>query len=196
MMNHFNHHFIFWLVTSLLKKLGSWGIVGMVLSAFSIIFYLTKIPELTTLTQATQTKLQAITVKTKIDPEVEITAKQEVLQDIDTFYDRFPSAVKLPETLSKINKLASNQNLALNNGDYKFNKIKQTTSLKQHTLTKYEIVLPVTGQYPKIRIFIENVLDNIPALALADIQLTRENTLSTGIEAKLVFILFVKGESW
>jgi len=195
-MDYLNLHYIQWLSSSLLKKLGSWGILGVLLSVFSIIFYVSKTPELVTLTETAQSRLEALKTQNEMRPEVKIPSQQNILEEINIFYERFPNAVELPKILSEINNLAEKQKLALNSGDYKFNKLKQTTSLRQHALTKYEIVLPVQGDYPKIRAFIASTLEDIPAIALSDLEITRESTLDANVEAKLVFVLFVKGELW
>jgi hypothetical protein len=87
----------------------------------------------------------------------------------------------------------SNQHkIALNSGDYKFNKVIEKNELGDKKLTKYEVILPIKGQYPQIRGFINAVLQQIPSLALLDMQLRRENSVNPTIDAKLVFIIFVK----
>ena len=61
---------------------------------------------------------------------------------------------------------------------------------------RYEIVLPLVGKYTQVHQFIQHVLQEIPALALSDLQIKRENSLSPTVEANLVFVLFLKGDSW
>ncbi|PPD18607.1 MAG: hypothetical protein CTY27_01280, partial [Methylotenera sp.] len=81
-----------------------------------------------------------------------------------------------------------------NRGDYKLTQIKQLQT-SQGALARYEIVLPVTGQYTQIRQFIAQVLHQLPALALSDMQLKRENAQSPLVEAQLIFVLMLKGDS-
>ena len=73
-------------------------------------------------------------------------------------------------------------------------KIKSLQS-NQATLARYEIVLPVTGQYVQIRQFIAQVLHELPALALSDLQLKRESAQSHSVEARLIFVLLLNNNS-
>jgi hypothetical protein len=52
------------------------------------------------------------------------------------------------------------------------------------------------GKYPEVHQFVVKVLQEIPALALSDLQIKRENSLSPTVEARLVFVLFLKGDTW
>jgi Tfp pilus assembly protein PilO len=96
--------------------------------------------------------------------------------------------------LALIDQAAVKQKLILNRGDYKYSKAKQSQISDGFNLSKYEIVLPVTGQYTQIRQFIAQVLQLQPALALSDFKMTRENSLSPNVEATLVFVLFLQSE--
>ena len=85
----------------------------------------------------------------------------------------------------------------LNRGDYKLTQIKPTpANSNPGQLSRYEIVLPVTGQYCQIRQFITQVLYQTPALALSEMQIKRENTLRPTVEARLVFVLMLQGGQW
>jgi len=54
----------------------------------------------------------------------------------------------------------------------------------------------VNGKYTQIRQFIADILQKLPALALSDLQIKRENSLSPTVEARMVFVLFLQGDSW
>ncbi|HAJ72874.1 MAG TPA: hypothetical protein DCO68_12435 [Methylophilaceae bacterium] len=195
-MNQINITYLYWLAVYCAKRLGIWGIIGLVLIIASALFYVTKISQLDQLTQALVLEHQAAQSHDIHAPEIPEPPVQDTAQEIAAFYERFPVATKLPEILSQINLLASKQKVELNSGDYKLNKVKPSSTANVKTLTKYEITFPVKGQYTKIRAFIADVLQKQPAIALADIQIRRENTLSPSVEARLVLVLFVRGESW
>jgi Tfp pilus assembly protein PilO len=109
---------------------------------------------------------------------------------MDEFYKRFPTGASLPKWLNLIDQIAIKQHLVLNRADYKF------SQTKQGQLLRYEIVLPLLGKYPEVHQFVVKVLQEIPALALSDLQIKRENSLSPAVEARLVFVLFLKGDTW
>ena len=196
-MNSIKLQYLYWLLTNILKKIGAWGIISLVIIIVSLLFYSTKITKTETLIQETQYAIEeANTSLNSKKFSVEASTPLKNLEEIKRFYDIFPKAVALPQALTVIYQIANKQKLALNSGDYKFNKIKETNSTNQKKLTKYEIVLPIKGQYKQIRAFITEVLQKLPAIALTDMQIRRENSLSQYVEARLIFVIFVKGESW
>jgi Tfp pilus assembly protein PilO len=197
MVMNLNFANLYWYVSHYAKQLGVWGLLGLFLIIGGSLFYITKIPALNTSTKALiQGRLEAESQDHKTTVEEETLPTQNTAEEIATYYERFPKAELLPEILATINQLANQQKISLNSGDYKLSKIKQTDDTNRKTLTKYEITFPVTGQYTQIRTFVAEVLEKLPAIALTDIQMNRESTMDSSVESKLVFILFVKGETW
>jgi Tfp pilus assembly protein PilO len=111
-------------------------------------------------------------------------------QDVTAFYQLFPAGATLPMQIELIEKIALKQKIVLNRGDYKL------TKAKQGQLMRYEIIFPLVGSYTQIRQFIIAVMQRIPALALSDMQIKRENVATTSVQARLVFTLFLQGDSW
>jgi hypothetical protein len=62
---------------------------------------------------------------------------------------------------------------------------------KEWKLARYEIVLPVRGRYPQLRAFIADALRAVPAMALVDVAIKRENVESELLEARLRFNLYL-----
>ncbi|MGV3581285.1 MAG: type 4a pilus biogenesis protein PilO [Methylophilus sp.] len=188
---------LYWYVAHYAKKLGIWGLLGLLLIIGSSIFYVSKIPPLH---ESTEALILAHQVAQSQDNDAttqqEAPLVQNTAEEIAKFYERFPEAERLPEVLATINQLANQQKIVLNSGDYKLNKIKQSNATNHKTLTKYEITFPVKGPYTQIRTFVADVLEKLPAIALTDIQMNRESTMDSSVESKLVFTLFVKGEAW
>lgn len=196
-MNNSKLHHAYWYLSHFAKKIGSWGLIGLCLTIASMLFYVSKVPEIEAITEearATKEELIAKSNNNKIFDVAESTP-QTSFDEINRFYSTFPKAVALPQVLAMINRIANKQKLALNSGDYKFNKVKETNTVNKKKITKYEIVLPIKGQYLQIRTFIAEVLQQSPALALMDMQIRRENSLNQSVDAKLVFVIFVLGES-
>jgi Tfp pilus assembly protein PilO len=195
-MNNSKLDYVYWYLIHYAKKIGTWGLIGLGLILLSLFLYTTETPKIDALikeTQANKDKLLA-NFNSKNDDIVKSTP-QTNLEEINRFYGIFPKAVDLPHALATIYQVANQQKLALNSGDYKFNKIKNSNTSNEKKLTKYEIVLPIKGQYLQIQSFISEVLRKLPALALVDMQIRRENSLNQNVDARLVFVIFVKGES-
>jgi Tfp pilus assembly protein PilO len=184
-LNHF-----YWLCGRFAKTIGVWGLLGIAITVASILFYMSKVVKVEQQLNSMQYELDHTEKNVaQIVPAQQIPA-QSSMQEISKFYKIFPAGDSLPKWLSLIQETALKQHLTLNRGDYKL------TQTKQGQLASYEIVLPVDGKYTQIRQFIADILQKLPALALSDLQIKRENSLSPTVEARLVFVLFLQGDSW
>ena len=191
-------HDCYWLLGRFVKVLGVWGLLGVAIILASSIFYFARFlptnQQLLQVQNELQNKLQHAQKNDLLHLQKTVLGQQAPAQtsaqEIVEFYKRFPAGASLPTWLRLIDTTALKQHLILNRGDYKL------TQTKQGQLQRYEIVLPVSGSYVQIRQFIANVLLQMPALALSDCQLKRDNAMSPIVEARLVFVLFLQGDSW
>ena len=197
-MNKLDIHYCYWLLGRFAKTLGVWGLLGIVIILASSIFYFVDfMPTSKRLLQAQnelQNKLEHTQKNMRKHSQketlVQVAPAQTSIQEIAMFYKQFPAGATLPKWLRLIDTTALKQHLVLNHGDYKL------TQSKQGQLQRYEIVLPVSGSYVQIRQFIAEALQQLPALALSDLQIKRDNVMSPIVEARLVFVLFLQGDSW
>ena len=200
-MAQFNLHYWLWQSRQIAKKLGLFGLLGLAIALGCGLFYASKITPINDKILQHNESIQQVKLNNAEQKNLSIpinnVPQQSTNDDITKFYARFPDGASLPKWLSLISESAVKQGLLLNRGDYKLTQIKSTpikSSLGQ--LSRYEIVLPVTGQYSQIRQFIAQVLYQMPALALSEMQIKRENTLSPTVEARLLFVLMLQGDHW
>jgi len=201
-----NLHYWLWQSQQIVKKLGLFGLLGLAIALGCGVFYASKIIPINDQILEHNLSIQQAKLNNAEQKNLSIPIKNVPQQitndDITKFYARFPAGASLPTWLSLINETAVKQGLLLNRGDYKLSQIKSTTANSNPAnsnpgqLSRYEIVLPVTGQYSQIRQFIAQVLYQMPALALSEMQIKRENTLSPKVEARLVFVLMLQGGQW
>lgn len=189
-MKNLDLYYFYWLLGRFAKKLTIWGLIGFVITIGSLLFYFAKIEKLDRQIRVAQYEVDHIKENSTKLIHSEVLPAQTSTQEINEFYKRFPAGASLPILLNLIDDVAIKQHLILNRGDYK---LSQT---KQGQLSRYEIVLPLNGKYTQVRQFIAEVLQKLPALALSDLQIKRENSLSPAVEARLVFVLFLQGDSW
>jgi len=188
-----------WYARKLCKTIGVIGLLGSFLLVFtSLVYVLDYLPKVKQL-QINQLNLEYIQNQKfeKINlPSAQFDQADNVISQaqIKAFYILFPQDVALSDLLNKIQKTALKQKLVLNRGDYKLTTKQQKKQCGD--LVCYEIQLPVSGPYLKIRAFITEVLQQIPALTLADVQFKRENSSVANVDARLVFLLLLKGERW
>ncbi|NTV95723.1 MAG: hypothetical protein HGA75_09940 [Thiobacillus sp.] len=91
------------------------------------------------------------------------------------------------DTLRHLFESAKTAGLSLDQGDYQLG---QGLAAGQ---SRYQLSLPVQGNYADIRDFIARMLNDDPALALASVNLTRTAIEEREIEADLQFVLYLKG---
>lgn len=196
-----NFNYYLWLALKFFKKIGPLGLAGLAIALGCGLFYV-----LVALPLNVQIKMVQQQLNSLQSSEITLFSEQELpandmSQDIATIKKMLPQANTLHEWLGLIDDSAVKQGLRLNRGDYKFTQFKQGSVTGNQKVTdnqsasRYEIVLPVTGQYVQIRQFIANVLQSQPALALSSLKIQRDNTLSANVEARLVFVLFLQGDS-
>ncbi len=198
-MQWLNIAYVRWYASQMIKKIGVLGMLGLAITLGCCLFYAFNILPLLqknaedTLRLQQENKQQVLSSATEQLP-LETAPKQTSAEAIKRFYAQFPAGERLPNCLRLIDSIALKQRLTLNRGDYKLTQIKSLQS-HQGALARYEIVLPVTGQYAQIRQFIAQVLHELPALALTDLQLKRESAQSPTVEARLIFVLLLKNNS-
>jgi Tfp pilus assembly protein PilO len=190
MMRKLDIYYFYWLFGRAVRALGLWGLVGVGIVVGSIIFYIVKIVTLEQEIKTAQYELSHTKKSSANIVHLQVLPLQTTMQDMNEFYNRFPTGASLPKWLNLIDEIAIKQHLILNRGDYKF------SQTKQGQLLRYEIVLPVIGKYTQVHQFVAEVLHALPALALSDLQIKRESSLSPTVEARLVFVLFLKGDAW
>ncbi len=190
-----------WYSMRLAKPLGVWGLLGVALFCASLLMYGTVINSLDEETMAMQTALTQKPLKLGLTDTAALQVTSPVMspdmalptaQTLQQLYQTFPFESSLPRLLAQLNQMASQQHLVLNSGDYRLKKVKQTSKTSDAQLVQYEIVFPIKGRYLAIRLFVAEALARLPTLAIDTLQISRENTLSPEVEARLVLVLFVK----
>lgn len=197
-MSRFNFQYISWLMSQMVKMLSIWGLLGVLTCLASALFYITQTLSLAQETTALQQSVDEASRNIK-RAEVKtfelVAAKKDPNQEIGEFYAMFPQGKYLADSLRQIHQTALKHQITLNQGDYKLAANKQLQMKQEQVLSRYEFVLPITGKYIQIRQFVSAILAQQPALALNDIQIKRENNLSPSVEARLVLVLFFKGDA-
>lgn len=107
-------------------------------------------------------------------------------EQLAEFYRAFPAERYSPQWLEKLIAVAEQNDLILNEGEYK------TTRDKVGRLVRYQIMLPVTGEYPQIREFLASIPAEIPIIALEDVQFERKNIADPTVDAKIKLVLYLE----
>ncbi|HET7832590.1 MAG TPA: type 4a pilus biogenesis protein PilO [Gallionella sp.] len=110
-------------------------------------------------------------------------------EQLAEFYSAFPAERYSPQWLEKLIAVADQNDLNLNEGDYK------TSREKVGRLVRYQITLPVKGQYPQIREFLAEIPAEIPIMALENVQFERENIADATVTARIRLVLYLEQAS-
>lgn len=88
--------------------------------------------------------------------------------------------------MSKLYNAATQQNLALEQGEYRL------APERDSKLTRYDVTLPVKGGYLQIRKFLAQSLTEMPALALESVSFSRQRADESMVNAQLQFTLYLR----
>ena len=172
-----------------LARLSREAAFGLGLLAISLAFYLSallpaqaKLDQLRTNMVSLQVKLQN-TAKT-------MRANQDTpAEQLVVYYKFFPEQSTTPVWLGKIYKAARDQNIQLEQGEYR------AVREKAGKLVRYQIALPVKGTYLQLRKFLAAVLTEIPIASLDHISFERQKIGDEVIEAKIKLTLYLDREA-
>jgi len=104
---------------------------------------------------------------------------------LSNFYAFFPLIEDVPELLGRIHQAALQNQLLLNKGEYKLSRE------ADFRLARYEVTLPLSGDYSRVRGFVNGVLQAVPSAALDELTLKRESVDQSELEARVRFSLFL-----
>jgi Tfp pilus assembly protein PilO len=110
-------------------------------------------------------------------------------EQLADFYKRFPSERHSPQWLGKLVEAAESVGLSLNEGEYK------ATREKVGKLVRYQIALPVKGEYPQIRKFLAALPGELPVFTLESVTFERKKVADAIVEVKIKLILYLERAS-
>lgn len=171
-----------WHLRGRFDQLGLIGTAGIGLLAFSAVFYLSAVlplgKEVKSLSQE-ETLMQARRASSMDQlgqqPEGQLAA----------FYKSFPHAKSLPESLEKLHQAALTQNVNLDEGEYNL------VHNGADRMMRYEINLPVKGDYVHTRKFLSQLLADMPNISLDSVDFERRKISDTVVDARLKLTLFL-----
>lgn len=178
-----------WTARRWLRHMGWPGVLAMGILAMLPAFYFSTIrPEQARVESARHSanKLHDRLALASKSPSGKILSSEDQLAE---FYQKFPVEACSPQWLEKLVALAASHGLSLNDGEYK------ATSDKVGKLMRYQMTLPVKGEYPQIRKFLTDLPGALPAVALENVQFERQKIADPNIEAKIKLVLYLEQAS-
>jgi hypothetical protein len=171
------------------ERLGTSGKIGLGLIVFSAVFFLVAVLPRQAESSALMLKAETMQTRVKVEPvahEGEGTRPRMAgSQALKVFYAFFPINDSTPFWIGEVVQAAAKHGVEINGTEYRMDREKEVK------LARYEMVLPVRGQYPHVRGFVADALRAVPAMALVDVAIKREGVESELLEANLKFNLYL-----
>lgn len=131
---------------------------------------------------------EASTYLTQIEQGI-VAAPEVPSRQLDEFRQRLPAQQEATSAIDRIYALASRERIVLARGEYALG-----TDPKTH-LARYSILLPVRGTYPQVRRFIHELLGELPAVVLEDVDLQRKRIADTELNGRIRLTLYLSRSS-
>lgn len=172
------------LLTESLRALGPAGVIGIGLAIFALVFALFALwPARARLQEA---RLDALGAQARASrPQQAKPVDNSPAAQLTAFHKAFPARPEAPDWLDKIYAVAEQEGLQVQHGEYSLAFDSKTD------LAKYRILLPLKGNYMQIRAFLGAVLQEVPYLALDDVDLKRPTVGDTQVEARVRLSLYL-----
>lgn len=171
------------------EQLGTPGKIGLGLLVFSAVFFVAAVLPRQAESSALMLEADTMQARVRAEPVAQegAGAKQNISgsQALKVFYAFFPNADSTPFWIGEVVQAAAKHGVEISGTEYRMDREKEVK------LTRYEMVLPIRGQYPHVRGFVADALRAVPAMALVDVAIKRESVESELLEANLKFNLYL-----
>ena len=172
-----------WTVRRTLVRLRWPGVAGLALLVFALGLALFVLE--TSRQRLNALEREAAAVKAQFGKRATGPALSTNRSQLSNFYAFFPLTENVPELLGRINRSAGEHQLMLEKGEYK---LARDSSFR---LARYQVTLPVRGDYGELRSFVNDVLQSVPSAALEELTLKRESADLPELEGRVRFVLFL-----
>ena len=170
-----------------LRRAGWAGILGLAILLGSPIFYATTVlpmQEQIASLKVAQLQLRRDIVKNQRGEAKPAPTKEMQLK---AFYGQFPSLNRSDEWLAKIYAAAERQHIVLETGAYRL------AGAEAGNIQRFQITLPIKGSHVQIHHFLSEILTEVPALSLDDVNFKRETIDLTLVNAVIKMTLYLGG---
>jgi Tfp pilus assembly protein PilO len=167
------------------QRLGRSGVIGLSLCIFSFIAFVSGNLPLREQLRSQAADLE-VARETVADRKPRQTSQSPQAQ-ANRFVDSLPGRNDIPKIMGSIVTIAAATGIQLERGNYEY------VASDDDAIARYRMLLPVTGSYPQVRKFVENLLATVPAIALDNVRIERDNISDQVIAADLRFSVLLEG---
>jgi hypothetical protein len=106
-------------------------------------------------------------------------------QQLDEFHKALPTQLDATTVIDRIYAMASKEKINLARGEYALGIDPKTQ------LARYQILLPVRGNYPQLRRFLHALLTELPAVVVEDVDFQRKRIADTELSGRIRMTLYL-----
>lgn len=166
-------------------QLGIPGMTGLGLLALAGAFILLTLQPLERETAFMRSRLDADHTKSAMQTRtLSLGTRQKELAD---FFASLPTEQDVTDVLGSIYASAKATGVEFKQAEYK-------PEAHNNPRIEYGIIIPVQGEYQRVRLFVASVLANNPAVALDQINFQRERVNDATVKSEIRFTLFLRPE--
>jgi Tfp pilus assembly protein PilO len=169
--------------------LGWQGWVGLFLISVSIIQAAVIVPGRLGDLQRAESEVETLRNRLKLKgPNAgnRVASREDQLANFHAF---FPASTTLPDWLEKIYEAAERSGVRIDAGEYK---MLQDRSWK---LDRYQVTLPVRGNYVQVRQFMAAILADIPVASMDEVGFRRDAVGSAAVDARIKLTVYLRRQS-
>ena len=161
------------------------GVVGIGLAVFAAAMYFSAV--LPARNELAQLAAQSARQQRRSGPAADgmRNAAMRGADQLEQFNRNFPPLSEAPALVLKLHEIAAQNGIALDTGEYVLVRDREAS------LTRYQVTLPLRGTYWQVRLFVAQVLDELPASALDEISIKRENVSARNVETRVRITLYL-----
>lgn len=170
------------------ERLGPAGKLGFGLLVFSAVFFLVAVLPRQEESKALRTEAEALETRIRMEPSGGSGSPRRRLQGdqaLPAFYAFFPRLDSSPFWIGELVRIAGERGVEISGTEYRM------VREKDLELARYEMMVPVRGNYSQLRGFIADALHAVPAMALVDVVIRREAVHAELLEANIKFNLYL-----
>ncbi|SEF64362.1 hypothetical protein SAMN05216403_10521 [Nitrosospira multiformis ATCC 25196] len=171
-----------------MERLGPAGKIGFGLLVFSAVFFLVAVLPRQEESKALRAEAEVLEARIRMEPSAESGSHRRRLrgdQALPAFYAFFPKLDSSPLWIGELVRIAGERGVEISGTEYRM--IRE----KDLKLARYEMMVPVRGNYSQLRGFIADALHAVPAMALVDVAIRREGVHAELLEANIKFNLYL-----
>lgn len=169
-----------------LRACGRQALLAVALLVLGAFFYLEAIVPAQALRDAQRDRALALGKQRSLPAGLAGRLADSPSEQLLAFYKRLPAERALPDALEKIFATADRHLVSVNEGEYKLSRE------KAGKLVRFQLTLPLRGSYPQIRHFLAALMDELPMLALENIQFDRQKVADADVDVKVRLVLFLE----